>query len=329
MAQPEPDPTVDFALPDRFGRLASVRLEQEVASTGQLDFVRTGGVWRLTITKPDVDRMEYLFEVADHNGRRSTITDPGNPRRVGGAFGDKSVLEFPGYEPPAWLDVEPVPGDEQEIPDGAIWAPVELGADEPAPLLIVHDGPEYASLGGFTEYLGAAIATGALPPARAALLGPGDRNAEYSANPDYAERLCTEVIPALPPATVRIGVGVSLGALAMLHAHQTHPGTFDALFLQSGSFFTPRFDPQEAEFSGFAAVTEFVVKLADAEPAPVPAVLTCGTVEENRANNEAVTRTLQQLGYDARLVLRRDTHNYTAWRDALDPDLTGLVSGAA
>jgi enterochelin esterase family protein len=329
MAQPKPDPTVDFALPDRFGRLASVRLWQEVGLTGPLDFVRTLGMWRLEFEQPEVDRMEYLFEVADHNGRRSTITDPRNPRRVGGAFGDKSVLEFPGYEPPAWLDVEPAPGDEQEIPDGAVWAPAGLDADEPAPLLIVHDGPEYATLGGFTHYLGAAIAAGALPPARAALLGPGDRNAEYSANPDYAERLCTEVIPALPPATVRIGVGVSLGALALLHAHQTHPGTFGALFLQSGSFFTPELDPQEAEFSGFAAVTEFVATLADAEPTPVPTVLTCGTVEENRAANEAMTHTLQQLGYDARLVLRRDAHNYTAWRDALDPNLTGLVSHAA
>ena len=46
------------------------------------------------------------------------------------------------------------------------------------------------------------------------------------------------MLPALPAATVRVGVGVSLGALAMLHAHRTQPPAFDALFLQSGSFFT-------------------------------------------------------------------------------------------
>jgi enterochelin esterase family protein len=328
MAQPKSQPTVDFALPDRFGRLRSVRLEQEVGAPGPLDFVRTGGVWRLAIPQPDVDRMEYLFEVADHNGRRTTLLDPGNPLRVGGAFGDKSVLEFPAYRPPSWLGTEPVPGADEEIPDGTLWTPEGLAADEPAPLFVVHDGPEYATLGGFTHYLGAAIATGALPPARAALLGPGDRNAEYSANPDYAQRLCAEVIPALPPATLRVGIGVSLGALAMLHAHHTHPGTLDALFLQSGSFFTAELDPQEAEFSGFAAVTGFVTGLPDAPPAPVPAVLTCGTVEENRANNEAMTATLQRLGYDARFEVRRDAHNYTAWRDALNPHLTRLVARA-
>ncbi len=332
MAQPEPSPTVDFALPDRFGRLAGVRLWEEVGAAEPLDFARTGGVWRLRIEQPDVDRMEYLFDVADSNGHRATLPDPGNPLRVGGAFGDKSVLEFPGYQPPGWLDCEPAPGSEVEIPDGALWSPEGLDTDEPVPLLVVHDGPEYATLGGFTHYLGAAIAAGELPPARAALLGPGDRNADYSANPDYAERLCTEVVPALPPATVRIGVGVSLGALAMLHAQHTHPGTFDALFLQSGSFFTPRLDPQESGFGGFAAVTEFVAGLADAEPqesSPVPTVLTCGTVEENLANNEAMSATLQRLGYPARLVLRRDSHNYTAWRDALHPHLTGLVTDAA
>ena len=69
--------------------------------------------------------------------------------------------------------------------------------------------------------------------------------------------------------------------------------------------------------------------LREAEPTPVPVVLTCGTVEENRANNEAMTAVLQRLGYDARFVLRRDAHNYTAWRDALDPHLTGLVTRAA
>ena len=329
MAQPAPEPSVAFQLPDRFGRLASVRLQEEVGADGPLDFVRTGGVWRLRLPPPDVDRMEYLFEVEDHNGRRTTIPDPGNPLRAGGAFGDKSVLEFPGYAAPDWLRLEPVAGTEEDVAGVPVWAPAALAADEPAPLLLVHDGPEYAKLGSFVHYLGALVGAGSLPPLRAALLGPTDRNAEYSADPDYADRLCTEVVPALPPATVRIGVGVSLGALAMLHAHQSHPGTFGALFLQSGSFFTPELDPQESNFSGFAAVTEFVAALPGAPAHPVPAVLTCGTVEENRGNNEAMTAGLQSLGYDARFVLRRDAHNYIAWRDALDPHLTRLVNLAA
>ncbi len=335
------DGTVDFELIDRSGRLAAVRLAQEVGVPGPLELIRTRGVWRLRIPRPDVDRMEYLFELEDHNGHRTTIPDPANPHRAGGAFGDKSVLEFPGYRPPAWLTAEPVPGDETSLEidstslgatvAATVWTPAGLDPAEPAPLLVVHDGPEYAALGGLTHYVGSAIAAGALPPVRVALLGPGDRNAWYSAAREYAQALSDDVLPAvesLSPCSVRVGVGVSLGALAMLHAHRTDPRGFDGLLLQSGSFFTPELDPQESGFSGFDAVTGFVgeVQAATTDPKPVPTVITCGTTEENLANNEAMAATLRRLGYPTEFVRTRDSHNYTAWRDTLDPHLTGLVT---
>jgi enterochelin esterase family protein len=126
---------------------------------------------------------------------------------------------------------------------------------------------------------------------------------------------------------VRIGIGASLGALAMLHLHRWCSRAFDALFLQSGSFFTAELDPQESGFSGFPAVSAFVEQLstADSDPAPIPVVLTCGRVEENLANNRSMTSALSRLGYDADLTAVRDAHNYTAWRDALHPHLTDLI----
>jgi enterochelin esterase family protein len=330
-----------FELVDRSRRLSGVRLQQEIGLTGPLDFVRTRGTWRLTVDVPAVDRMEYLFDVCDSNGAHMTIPDPGNPRRAPGAFGEKSVLEFDGYEAPAWLAAVPVESEEAllevEAPDldgsveVTVWAPTELTGS--APLIVVHDGPEYAQLAGFTHYLGAAIAARDIPPVRAALVAPGERNAWYSANPAYAHALCELVLPAvaeLAPSDVRIGVGASLGGLAMLHAHVSFPGTFDGLLLQSSSCFTPDLDPQEADFSGFAAVTAFVadVHAAHEHPRPVPTVFTCGTVEENLANNEAMAAALDRLGYGAQLVTVRDAHNYTAWRDALDPHLTNLIADA-
>ncbi|MDT4916679.1 MAG: hypothetical protein QOH89_1379 [Pseudonocardiales bacterium] len=334
--------TATFELADRSGRLAGVRLQQEIGLKAPLDFARSGGVWRLTLGLPEVDRLEYLFDVRDHNGAQRTITDPANPLRAPGAFGDKSVLELAGYRAPAWLAAAPPAGREVrlEIPaaeldssiDVTLWMPDVLTSDDgAAPLVIAHDGPEFARLGGLTHYLGAAIEAGELPPLRAALVGPGDRNAWYSANPAYARALCERVLPTLDDvvsAAVRIGLGASLGGLAMLHAHRSYPDRFDALLLQSSSFFTPRLDPQESEFSGFAAVTDFVeaVHEADSDPRPVPTVITCGTVEENLANNELMAETLGRLGYPVRLALVRDAHNYTAWRDALHPHLAELVS---
>lgn len=331
-------PAVRLTLADRNGRLAGVRLVPEFDLGAPADFVRSGGRWHLDLAQPPVDRIEYLLEFTDHNARRWTSPDPGNPRQAPGAFGPKSVLEFAGYRPPAWLDAgrgEPgsttafefaAPGLDDPV-GGELWAAAELGDGQPAPLLIVHDGPEYARLGDLTTYLETGVAAGTLPPLRAALLGPADRNGWYSANPRYTAALAEHVLPGLPPATVRVGVGVSLGALAMLHAHQRIG--LDGLLLQSGSFFTPRFDPQERGFAGFAAVTAFVARLHTAarDPHPVPAVLTCGGVEENLTNNLAMAAALRRLGYATEFVRVRDAHNFVAWRDALHPHLTDLITG--
>lgn len=331
---------VVFVLADRYRRLAGVRLEQDLG-LGGVAFTRESTQWWLRMPRPPVDRMEYLFEIEDANGHVTTITDPGNPLRAPGAFGDKSVLEFPGYRAPAWLHADGVPGAERELVveapllggelSGTVWAPAELDEGEPAPLLVVHDGPEFAALGGLTRYLAAMIATGVLPPVRAALLAPGERNDWYSASPAYAETLGSQLLPALPPATVCIGVGVSLGALAMLHAHRSHSPGFDALFLQSGSFFTPDLDGQESGFSGFAAVTGFVASVleGDADPSPVPTVITCGIAEENLANNQRMAHRLIELGYPTAVHTVRDAHNYVAWRDALHPHLAGLITEVA
>src|SRR4051794_12837250 len=95
------DDGVRFVLRDRYRRLAGVRLVQELGLTGELSFtrerLRPADQWSLRIPRPPVARMEYLFEIEDDNGNRSTITDPGNSERAPGAFGDKSVVRFPEY----------------------------------------------------------------------------------------------------------------------------------------------------------------------------------------------------------------------------------------
>jgi enterochelin esterase-like enzyme len=336
------DSGVTFGLVDPAGRLAGVRLVEELGLDGPSALSFVDGEWLLRIPRPlGVDRMEYLLEVVDHHGHRATITDPANPRWVPGAFGDKSVALLPGYEEPPWLAWPGV--DEVEVPfdvdapslgtvlTGSVWSPTALAIGDPAPLLIVHDGPEYALLGGMTRYLGACIGAGLLPPLRAALLAPGARNAWYSANPAYAQALAEAVIPALDamvPSTLRVGVGVSLGGLAMLHAHRSYPTLLDALMLQSSSFFTPQLDPEERTFSDFRAVTAFVLKMHNlaTDAHPIDVVVTCGLREANLANNRRMAATLRRLGYRTQWVECRDAHNYTAWRDALHPHLTSLVS---
>jgi enterochelin esterase family protein len=295
---------VNFRFPDPGHRLAGVRLSQDVRIPGNLlDFHRAaapdasdraaapdasdraaapdatdgaGGDWELTVARPPVTRMEYLFELRYPDGGAQTVTDPGNPGQVQGAFGPKSVLEFPSYRPPRWLTADAEPGQSAsfEVPggslDGAIavrtWAPAGARDEDELPLLVAHDGPEYDALAGLTGYLAAGVAGGWLPRLRAALLSPGPRDRWYSANPRYARALAREVIPALGgwlATSVRIGMGTSLGGLAMLHAHWRYPRVFDGLFLQSGSFFCPRFDDHERRFPYYPRVVRFVASVLD------------------------------------------------------------------
>jgi enterochelin esterase family protein len=336
---------VTFRLDDPDSTLRSVRLYQEVRIPGdQLDFDYDGSGWVLVIDRPDVDRMEYLFQVTSADGTIEWLPDPANAGRVTGAFGDKSVLELPGYTTPGWLDRPAPQGSrrdltvapralETEVPV-TLWSPDGLDDETPAVLLLVHDGPEYDELAGLTRYLSSLEAEGDLPPIRAALLGPGHRDERYSADGAYTRALCLAVLPRLRSEVVTtavVGVGASLGALAMLHAQRQNVGCMDALFLQSGSFFHPRHDAHERRFERYQRIVRSVdaVLRADRHPAPVPTVMTCGTLEENLANNRIMARALSAQGYDVTLREVRDVHSYTAWRDAFDPWLTGLLREVA
>lgn len=338
---------VAFSLADPEGRLRCVRLVHELwrPRVGP-DFARAGRgrPWRLTIPRLPVDRLEYRLEVTDADGGAETICDPDNPLRAAGPFGEKSVLELPGYRPPAWLDGDPPAGRLESVAveskslhasfDIGLWRPAGVRGGRRLPLLVVHDGPEYADYSALLRFAAAAVAEGSVPPFRVALLPPRERNRDYSASARYGRALVSELVPALERAAPtpggpdgRVALGASLGALAFLHAHRLRRGVFGGLFLQSGSFFRRRFDRYERDFPHFDRISRFVGSILGAADwsDPVPAVLTCGTVEENLANNRAVASALASQGYDTRLEVVRDGHNWIGWRDALAPHLPGLL----
>jgi enterochelin esterase-like enzyme len=345
IAETEPlvsEDSVTFRLADADSALDGTRLLPALSLPDggtSLDFTFSGDAWRLTLPRPPVHRMEYRFQLQHRAGDVEEICDPGNPRRAPGAFGDKSVVEFPGYTEPAWLTADTAPGEATDLSvhapllgqdvDVRVWSPAP--PEEPLPLLVAHDGPEYERLSGLTTYAGAMIAAGELPPFRVALLAPHHRDDEYAANPRYAATLHQRVMPALRQAiNVRepvAGMGASLGGLAMLHAQRSLPGLFGALFLQSASFLTVDLDPQEQHrFSRFGQVSVYVADvLRTVSPEAVPVTMTCGLAEENLANNRQMAATLRKQGYRAQLVEVPDAHNYVGWRDAFDPALTSLL----
>lgn len=340
---------VTFRVHDPHGVYRSVMLRQELTRPRigpHFTKPRRSDVWRLRMARPPVDRMEYKLELGYPHGGSETVCDPGNPRRAPGPFGDKSVIEFPEYRAPGWLSAPDPPcgaTTDHEIPSPALgepqpvvlWAAAGTSPGDRLPLLVANDGPEYARYSGLVAMLDVMVAAGRLPAMRAALLHPVDRNEHYSASPAYATALARDVLPAvdeLAPRPAgragRVGMGASLGALSMLHVHRTRPAAFGALFLQSGSFFVPHHDGHESWMSRYDRITRFVarVRAGGGETTPVPVVMTCGTAEENLANNRDLRGSLVDLGYDVALHEVRDAHNWVAWRDAFDPHLVDLLA---
>lgn len=311
---------VIFRLPDSGPNLAGVRLLPALSLDAPTDFEYVEDVWTLTLKRPPVWRMEYKLQLVHPDGSTEEICDPDNPLKAPGAFGDKSVVQFPDYQAPAWLHQDAAEGTYIQVtPQVSVWSP---GApDEPLPLLVAHDGPEFDRLASLTRFAATHVRH------RVALLQPGaDRNDEYSANPKYPRALAGVITAVRRAVAVRgpvVGLGASLGGLAMLHVHQRRPRLLGGLFLQSGSFFTRRLDPQEQGFTWFNRVIRFAENVGRGYPVPV--TITCGLAEENLENNRRMAGVLRDLGFPVRLVEIPDAHNYVGWRDAWEPALTDLL----
>ena len=316
-------------------RFAAVRLCSDLPLADP-SFVREDGGWMLDLPPTGLARLEYQLELSARDGDTVVVCDPDNPERAPGAFGEKSVLLADGYRPPAWLEAPAVAGELEPVAIRVLGRDLEIGIWSPAegelPLLVAHDGPEYDELAALTRYAGAMIERGAVRPFRVALLPPGDRDEWYSASAAYGRALCNRIVPAVREhvavSGLPVGMGASLGGLAMLQAQRTWPGVFGGLFLQSASFFVPRFDRHESRFPRYARIVRFVRRVLRTATfdEPVPVSMTCGAEEENIHNNRLVASALAAQGYDAQLAEVPDLHNYTNWRDALDPHLTRLLA---
>jgi enterochelin esterase-like enzyme len=321
-----------------------VRLVPPGLSRDPVDLAREGEGWELEVPRPPVDRIEYRFEVHAPDGRVETINDPANPLRAPGVFGEPSVLELPEYVAPWWLGAEAGEWERTELMArgrGLREVPVQLCSpagsrpEHPMPLLVAHDGGEMDALARLTTYASATACAGSVPAYRVALLSPLDRDNWYSGSTAYGRTLAASVLPLLrSTVAVRgpvVGYGASLGALSLLATQLRHPGAFGGLMLASGSFFHPSDDPQESGFRRYwrivDRVTDVLQGALDAGHVPRLRVgMVCGTVEENLSNNRRMAAALAESGHDVSFATFRDAHNFTAWRDALDPHLTALLA---
>lgn len=318
----------------------AIALECDRVVPGSRAFQRSDGAWELRLPRPPLARLEYRLSVT-RGDTVETVVDPTNPDTVPTPFGERSELAMPGYRPPAWLDSPATPGTlrdllvagetAQEVPV-SVWSPADSAGTDPMPMLFVHDGPEYARLASLTQYSAAMIASGALPPHRVALAEPVLRDAWYSASPQYVRTIVRAGLGQLREAyAVRapiVVMGTSLGGLAALLVGLRGAPQIGGVFAQSGSFFQTRHDDMERSFRYFGRISRAVAAILDtpSTPNPLQVAMTCGALEENAHNNADMAAALARAGHRVDYREVPDLHNYTAWRDSLDPGLTRLLT---
>jgi enterochelin esterase family protein len=326
----EEDGWFAFLYHDPEQRLESVRLHHGLAGYRQPPVMERlpGGVHVLALHAPSISRVEYELELIeeDTGGRHLTIDPLARIPRP----------EARGRLEPVALPVSVDAPDRALSGDAMIWHPPGADATEPLPVLIVLDGPEYARFACLDRLLANLVDAGEIAPCRAVLLPPTHRNRQYSADP--ATALClaellpdalAEHLPWPKRSADRIGLGASLGGLALLHAHAAQPALFGGLILQSGSYFQPSTDGMEHAFRWFGRIAHFVSGVLDGtvDLARVPIHLTCGLGGENLPNNRAMVDALRERGIAAQLTLVGDAHNWIAWRNCVIPGLKDLLGG--
>ena len=302
-------------------------------------------LWCYTLELPDESRVEYKIEVVSR-GRAEWIEDPLNPLRARDPFGANSVVQARGYRIPNWTREDPGTSagtlDELVVESESLGSAAHVTVYRPAgfrptrryPLLLVHDGRDYVEYASLRHVLDRLIGRFELPRLVVALLHPGDRMREYSADPAHARFVVEELLPRLerdyplrPDPESRGLMGASLGAVACFHTALRYPGRFGRLLLQSGSFaFT---DIGESEYGPVFDRTVEMMNAYRAAPTLLAekAFVSVGVYEPLVSENRALIPTLRRAGVDARFVEARDGHNWENWRDRLREGLSWLFPG--
>ena len=298
-------------------------------------------LWSLTIDLPLRSRIEYKIALRV-DGRRRLILDPLNPRRARDPFGSNSVVTGPLYVRPEWSlpqpGVEPGTTITFEVESKAfggtrqaqLYLPSATSTD-PLPLLVAHDGSEYAEYAALTVVLDNLIAAGDLPPLACVLSDPHDRVVEYTADDRHADHLVEELIPSVAEqvaidSSQLIALGASLGGVAALHVAHRHPGTFSGLVLQSGSFVTA-LGGRHRRGAVFGPVVEFMERWTN-DPGPLPPRIhiSCGRFDGLVAENRAMAGRLASGGAVVGIEEVPDGHNWENWRDRLRAGLLHVTA---
>jgi enterochelin esterase-like enzyme len=291
-------------------------------------------LWRFGLKLPIDAYIEYAYLI---DGKR--VVDPNNPRRVyNGINAYNHYFYMPGHGPTPLVKKSP------GVPHGTVTrhkiaARYLLGGDdhaaglfqrdvylyrppvaEPAPLLVVFDGPDYLRRAKLPLILDNLIHQKRIRPLALAMVANGKRNrfVEYACGDATPGFLLFNVLPLarkelklvdLKKTPGAYGVlGASMGGLIALYTGLRHPDIFGKVLSQSGAFY-PNFVVNDLVQAGQARQIKIWMDV--------------GTLEYLHPFNRKMYALLGAQRYDVSYQEYHGGHNYTAWRDEV---ATGLES---
>ena len=323
---------VELAVPDPDRGYQEVVLAQEIVRprVGP-PFEWRDGTWRLDFRRADVDRMEYMLGI---DGRY--LPDPANPLHARGPFGEKSVIEWPEYEAPGWLDSVADAGrvERLEIRCRRLVARVHVllyaTPDPPGPM-------RRSSLHTTVEYAG----TRADAVSRRDELGGADPAAARRAHParrpqrDYRLRALRRGARARTAGDREARARQAQDASARARRSQdvyrvpgATPGSSTGLLLNRAAS-SAAFDKQESIFPRYRRISRFVgTVLHGLDGArPIPVAITCGSEGRGEPRDRVMADARAGTFLDDR-ELFGDLGADPRWRDAFDPHLPAVIEAA-
>lgn len=223
-----------------------------------------------------------------------------------------------------------------------IWQPDGSDNGESLPLILATDGTEHVERGQILPCIAAAISDGRIGKHRVALIDParGLRNDWYSSD-HHADALSGPVLDAVGDNfNVRpgiVGVGYSLGAMAILRTAYNNPGLFTGMFLQSPSAFTAEHienyseeRTSEENLSMFKNLTELTYHI-NAEDWPgdfrMSISITYGERELTVYLARALATRLELQNHEVYGLLQPGfRHEWGSWRSGIDNNLIDHIA---
>lgn len=294
------------------------------------------GVWAASVALPRDAYVEYAYFLPPENGDELTdehrLLDPLNSRRVwNGIAAYNNAVSLPDFR---MIDlVRRKPG----VPRGTVTRHVAHAGmaavggkrltylyrppvDEPVPLVVVWDGPDYLRRGHLTAIVDNLIAQRRIRPIALVMPQNGKqaRMLEYSLN-ELTLYFARECLWSLAQEHLNIldahaqidgrgahGVlGASMGGLMALFTGLRLPHVFGHVIAQSGAF--------QFELDGVSVGVYDYVRCADERMRRIKIWQDVGTLEWLLEGNRKMHRALRENGFDVTYHEFHAGHNYTAW----------------